>query len=203
MVVQVLLAIAIFVTFILLGVAGIYALDGAVNITRIKDYKKVQGLSSAHTILSWVGSLIVVGMILLIAGVILLFVTGIGEILLVAGIDVLVGMIFVILALVCVGCGIAAIFASVYIHSTYNKDDEPDVANRKRLAYRDAVVTAVCTLVPTLLVIIIIVTYYLVDRQHKRRLKKKDQQFLRDFGEKVRETKVAELPPSDSLMDFL
>lgn len=167
--VTVLLAVIVVIIFILLLVAGVYALNGAVYIAKIKNYKSVSGLAKAHTILSWIGSLVVIGLVLVIAGVILLFLTGIGEVLVVAGASTTMTILFVFLALICIGSGIAAIFASIYIKSTFNADDNEKDAANKRVAYRDAYLTAILLFVPSSLVIIFIIVYYITRSAKKKK----------------------------------
>ena len=186
MFVETVLVIAIIVAFILLCIAGIYALDGAVNITRVSDWKKNNGLSSAHTILSWVGSLILLGVILLVGAVVLLFITGIGEVLLITGASALITIFFIALAAVCVSCGVSAIFASVYIKSSYNKDDNIDDAKHKSLAYRDALVVVFASLIPTILVVVILISYYVAERHHKKKIKQDKLLLYQQLGEAAR-----------------
>lgn len=180
--ITVLLAIIVVVIFILLLVAGVYSLNGAVYIAKIKGYKDVDGLAKAHTILSWIGSLVVIGLILVIGGVVLLFLTGIGEALVIAGASTVMTIIFALLALICIGSGIAAIFASIYIKSTFSAQDSDKDAQNKRVAYRDAYLTAILLFVPSTLVIIFIIVYYITRSAKKKAELRKRHDIITNLG---------------------
>lgn len=167
-------------------------MNGAVYVAKIKGYKNVTGLAKAHTILSWIGSLVVIGLVLVIGGVILLFLTGIGEVVVAKEASAVMTITFVILALVCISSGVAAIFASIYIKSTFNNEDSEKDAEYKSIAYRDAYLTAILLFVPSSLVIIFIIAYYVTLSAKKSKAKKTRAKTITKVAEAAKRKKMAE-----------
>lgn len=181
------LIVIVVVIFVLLLVAGVYALDGAVHVAKVKNYKNISGLSKAHTILSWVGSLIVVGTVLLIIGAVILFFTGIGEIIAFAGGKSLVIISLVILCIVCVTAGVGTIIAAIDINSTMSTDDTDNDRKNKQTAYSDSYIAAILLITPSVLTVVSIIIITQVNKSKKKKAKKKQLRIASSAGESSRQ----------------